>query len=218
MIQNTSVTADGKEVVMHAFNTVLRQGVRPRRTRIRSIPLHAVAILYVLVVAVSVIYSWSIPLHRFDLSLTVSLYVALHYWTTVMYFGAATVICVALFMHVLHFRAHVIQKVVYGLILLCVFACAWFPCNKSRSVLTTNIHDFFAYSLVILIALSFILLLLLGKTKRQKLLGLFCTLFAVLFISAFAFNISSFKQTIFIWENVIIALFFLELSPIFSDR
>ena len=203
---------------MHVSNTVLRQGVRSRRTRIRSIPLPGIAALYLLVVAVSVIYSWSIPLHRFDLSLTVSLYVALHYWTTVLYFGAAVIICTALFVHVLHLRAHVIQKVVYGLILLCVFACAWFPCNRSRSALTTDIHDFFAYSLVLLMALSFTLLLLLAKNRRQRLFGLFCTVFAALFISAFAFDADFFKQTIFIWENVIIALFFLEIAPLFPDR
>ena len=203
---------------MQPSSTVLRKGVGTRRSRTRSIPLHWIAVLYILVVAVSVIYSWSIPLHRFDLSLTVSLYVALHYWTTVMYFLAAVVICAALLVHILRIRAYVIQKIVYGLILLCVFACAWFPCNKSRSVLTTNIHDFFAYSLVILMALAFILLLLLAKNKRQRLFGLFCTVFSALFICSFVFDISFFKETLFIWENVIIALFFMELSPLFSDR
>ena len=170
-----------------------------------------VAALYVALISIAVIYSWALNIHRFDMGLTVSLYVALHYWTAILYFIGAVIICTTLLIYVIRSNAHIVKKITYFAILFCVFTCALFPCNKSRSVLTTNIHDFFAYTLVILMALSFVLFLLFARNKRQKVFATCSLLYAAFFIGAFAFDFDFVHHTIFIWENVIIALFFFEL-------
>lgn len=169
------------------------------------------AVTYVAVVAAIVAYFWMHQIHLFDFSLTVSLYVALCPATAAIYFIGAAIICTVLFLYMAKTKAHFLQKVVYSLILLCVFSCALFPCNKSRSVLNTEIHDFFAYALVLLMALSFVLLFFFSRNKAQKVYAAGAILFAFFFIGAFVFDFSFVKNTIFIWENVIIVLFFFEL-------
>lgn len=174
-------------------------------------PLIWVGAIYVITVALAVAYSWIIGVHRFDLGLTVSLYVALHIWTSVFYFLAASAICALLGRYVWKTPMYPIQRVVYLLTLLCVFGCACFPCNGARSPLSEDIHNYFSYALVILVALSFFLMTVLPGDRRRKLYGLGSTIFAVFFIAAYALGIRAFKDTIFIWENLIIVLLFFEL-------
>ena len=103
-----------------------------------------VAGVYLAAVFMAVAYAWASRVHLFDLSLTVSLYVGLFRWTSTLYFFAAAVICVLLGQYVAKIRLRPIQKLLYGAILLCVFGCAWFPCNGSRSELVRDIHDGFS--------------------------------------------------------------------------
>lgn len=183
-----------------------RSAVRRENT-----PLVWVGAIYVITVAVAVAYSWIIDVHRFDLGLTVSLYVALHIWTSVFYFLAAAAICGLLGRYVWKTPMHPVQRVVYLLTLACVFGCAWFPCNRARSPLSEDIHNYFSYALVILVALSFFLMTVLPGNRRRKFYGLGSTVFAVFFIAAYATGVRPFKDTIFIWENLIIVLLFFEL-------
>ena len=170
-----------------------------------------VGAIYVITVALAVAYSWIIDVHRFDMGLTVSLYVGLHIWTSVLYFLAAAVICVLLGRYVWKVPMHPVRRIVYVLILLCVFGCAWFPCNRARSPLSEEIHNYFSYALILLLALSFFLMAVFPGASRRKLYGLGSTLFAVFFIAAFVLDFRAFRDTIFIWENVIIALLFFAL-------
>lgn len=170
-----------------------------------------VAGVYLAAVFTAVAYAWGTGVHLFDLSLTVSLYVGLFKWTSTLYFFAAAVICVLLGRYVAQTKLRPMQKLLYGAILLCVFGCAWFPCNGDRSELVRDIHDGFSYVLVILVALSFGLMALLARNHVQRRFGLGSLVFSVFFILAFALKLSWFKDTIFIWENGIIALLFLEL-------
>lgn len=170
-----------------------------------------VALLYVTTVSLTVAYSWIIGVHRFDLGLTVSLYVALHVWTAVAYFLSATLICWLLGWYIIKTPMRRVQRAVYLLTLFCVFCCALFPCNGDRSALAEDIHNYFSYVLIILMALSFFLMMVLPGNRCRKYYGLGSTVFALLFIAAFALDVQAFKNTIFIWENVIISLLFLEL-------
>lgn len=179
--------------------------------RIENSLLAGVALLYVFSVSLAVAYSWIIDVHRFDLGLTVSIYVALHVWTAVVYFLAATAICWLLGRYVMKTPMHPVQRVVYLLTLLCVFGCAFFPCNGDRSTLAEDIHNYISYALIILIALSFFLMTVLPGNRHRKWFGLGSTIFAVFFIAAFVMGIQPFKDTIFIWENMIIVLLFFEL-------
>lgn len=169
------------------------------------------AVIYVTVVAVAVAYSWTLQIHRFDLGLTVSRYVALHRWTATLYFFGAAVICVLLSLCVKRAKTRLIQKAVYWLTLVCVFGCAWFPCNRGRSRLTSDIHDIISYALVISVAMSFVLMAVFARHWRQRIYGLCSALFAAGFIAAFVCRMKGFHDTIFIWENVVIALFFFEI-------
>ena len=169
------------------------------------------AVIYVTVVTVAVAYSWTLQIHRFDLGLTVSRYVALHRWTATLYFFGAAVICVLLSLCVKRAKTRLIQKAVYWLTLVCVFGCAWFPCNRGRSRLTSDIHDIISYALVISVAMSFVLMAVFARHWRQRIYGLCSTLFAACFIAAFVCGVKAFHDTIFIWENVVIALFFFEI-------
>lgn len=170
-----------------------------------------VAGVYLAAVFTAVAYAWASGVHLFDLSLTVSLYVGLFKWTSTLYFFAAAVICVLLGRYVVKIRLRPIQKLLYFAILLCVFGCAWFPCNGSRSELVRDIHDGFSYVLVILVALSFGVMTLLARNALQRRFALCSLVFSVFFILAFAQKLSWFKDTIFLWENGIIVLLFLEL-------
>lgn len=170
-----------------------------------------VALVYVAAVAGSVAYCWSIGEHLYDLSLTVSLYVALFRGTSVLYFLAAVVICVLLGRYVWQTPMRPWKKWLYFAIFLCVLGCAWFPCNGSRSRLCRDIHDIFSYVLVILVAVSFGVTTAFPRNRKQRIFGLGSFLFSVYFIAAFVLKLPGFKATVFIWENLIIALLFFEL-------
>lgn len=62
------------------------------------------AIIYVAVVTSIVAYFWMRNIHLFDLSLTVSLYVALLPGTAIIYFVGAAIICTALFLYMIQTR------------------------------------------------------------------------------------------------------------------
>ena len=53
--------------------------------------------IYVLTIAIVIISSWLSKLYLFNLSLTVSLYVGLRQWTSVIYFIGASIIGVLFF-------------------------------------------------------------------------------------------------------------------------
>lgn len=174
-----------------------------------------VIILYTLPVAVAVLYTWATGTHRYDLSLTVSLYVALQPWTAVLFFLGIAAACTLLTLYVRRISLRLPQRLVYYATFLCVFGCACFPCNRQFSVLSADIHDAFSYALVILIALSLALAALWAKRRRQRVMAAVGLAYAVLFIAAFALDVQPFKSTIFIWENGLIALLFFEL---YSER
>lgn len=170
-----------------------------------------VAGIYVICVAAAVIYSWFSGFHLFDLSLTVSLYVGLYQWSSVLYFIGATMICFLLLLHIRKTEMRGVQKLLYRWILLCVICCAWFPCNSSRSDLVTDIHNYFSYALAVLVALSFVLTAVFAGNKKQRVFAVCSIIYSAFFIAAYVCRFQPFKNTVFIWENVLIVLLFLEL-------
>ncbi len=97
-----------------------------------------------------------------------SLYVALHPWTAVLFFMGIASVCALLTLYVRRTSMRLPKRLLYFATLLCVFGCACFPCNRERSVLCTDIHDAFSYALVILIALSFALTVLWANPPKSK--------------------------------------------------
>ena len=166
---------------------------------------------YTLIALVTVLSAWIINLYRFDLSLTISRYVALRPWTAISYGICIAIMVILIVMYVHNLEIPRIRKALYYLVFLCVLGCAVFPFNWEWSGFSATIHNYCAYALMFLMAISFIVLMITGR-KAQKIFALLCMLYAVLFIFAFfVFSWLWFFDTIFIWENIFIYLLLFEL-------
>ena len=141
-------------------------------------------VIYTVMAVTTVVSAWIIDLHRFDLWLSISRYVALRPWTAVLYFFCAVAMAVIVIRYLRHTPMSRYRKVIYLLIITCVCGCAVFPCNREWSRTVTGIHNVFAYSLMIVGFLSFLTALVLESDKRMKRFGLIATAYAAFFILA----------------------------------
>ena len=141
--------------------------------------------IYFVPVIVAVLYTWFLEGYPFDLSLTVSLYVARYPWTTVLFFVHVVVVCMLLLLYLKTIKIKRIQRILYYLVLLCILGCAIFPCNRSRSVFATQIHDLLSYTLVIAVFLTFVGMLVFAKQTKQRVFAIGSLIFTTVFIIAF---------------------------------
>lgn len=173
--------------------------------------LFCVAVTYVFIVTVITLHACFSDPEPFDLGLTVSLYIGHHLWSILLYFVGAVIIGTLLALFVRNTAANPAQKILYYAILACILGCAWFPCNSGRSRLCTDIHDCISYLLAVLVAVSFIMMGIFARSKRQRIYAACCMAYAAFFVAAFALDLRPFHDTIFIWENLLIVLFFFEV-------
>ena len=172
----------------------------------------AAGIIYTVIAIVTVASAWIIDLHRFDLWLSISRYVALRPWTAVMYLLGAIMMALLVIRYLRHTYMPRYRKVIYLLIITCVCGCAVFPCNREWSRTVAGIHNMFAYSLMLVGFFSFLTLLFVEKDKRLKRFGLISTAYAAFFILAYVVvRWIAFWRTMFIWENIFIYLFLIEI-------
>jgi len=166
---------------------------------------------YTGIALITVLSAWMINLHRFDLSLTISRYVALRPWTAIVY-GLCIVFMVTLiFVFLKKTKMLLLRKIIYSLVFICVLGCGIFPFNRTWSNLVSTLHNYSAYALMLLVTLSFIVLVITGR-KAQKIFAVLSILYAVYFIISFVvFDWQWFNNTIFIWENLFIYLLLGEL-------
>ena len=174
------------------------------------LPGIAGAIFLITAIAI-VISSWVSGLHIYDLSLSFSRYAGLRQSTAVLYFLSAVIMLVLLTVYIAKTRIPGIKKAIYILIFLSVLGTALFPCNRERSVLSSDIHDIFAMSLMFTTALSFVLTAILSKSKIQRFSGIAFAIYAAGFIAALLRKNRILDQTFFVWEVVFIYLLILEL-------
>lgn len=166
---------------------------------------------YTAIALVTVLSAWIINLHRFDLSLTISRYVALRPWTAIVYAICIASMVVLIVTHVKNLKILLLRKILYFLVFACVLGCALFPFNREWSTISSTIHNYCAYALMFLMAISFIVLIITGR-KAQKIFAILSILYAVYFIIAFlVVGWQWFYDTIFIWENLFIYLLLSEL-------
>jgi len=166
---------------------------------------------YTGIALITVLSAWMINLHRFDLSLTISRYVALRPWTAIVY-GLCIVFMVTLiFVFLKKTKMLLLRKIIYSLVFICVLGCGIFPFNRTWSNLVSTLHNYSAYALMLLVTISFIVLVITGR-KAQKIFAVLSILYAVYFIISFVvFDWQWFNNTIFIWENLFIYLLLGEL-------
>ena len=174
------------------------------------LPGIAGAIFLITAIAI-VISSWVSGLHIYDLSLSFSRYAGLRQSTAVLYFLSAVIMLVLLTVYFAKTRIPGIKKAIYILIFLSVLGTALFPCNRERSVLSSDIHDIFAMSLMFTTALTFVLTAILSKSKIQRISGIAFAIYAAGFIAALLEKNRILDQTFFVWEVVFIYLLILEL-------
>ena len=114
-------------------------------------------------------------------------------------------------MYVWQSPAGFLQKSVYSLTIFCTLGCAVFPCTSRYGAWVEDVHNLFAYVLVLLAALTLLLMLILARNKKQRIFAVAGSAYALVFIAAFVCNIEVLKDTILIWENGLFFLFFFEL-------
>ena len=146
------------------------------------------------------------------MKLTVSKYIGLQRWTSTLYFIMCSAICLFLFIYIIKTKFKFIRKYVYIFVLTQIMGCAWFPSVGKSNPLLTQTHKSFAYGLILGIAVSFLVMFIWGVRAEQRLFALCGLLYSALFVFMYTAKIEEFKSNIFIWENVIIFLLFLELS------
>ena len=161
---------------------------------------------------ITVASAWIIDLHRYDLWLSISRYVALRPWTAILYFLCAVMMALLVIGYLRKTYMPRYRKVIYLLIIISVCGCAVFPCNREWSRTIAGIHNMFAYSLMLVGFFSFLTLLFLEKEKKLKRFGMIATAYAAFFIIAYAVvRWRAFWMTMFIWENIFIYLFLVEI-------
>ena len=172
----------------------------------------AAGIIYTVVAIITVASAWIIDLHRYDLWLSISRYVALRPWTAILYFFCAVMMALLVIGYLRKTYMPRYRKVIYLLIIISVCGCAVFPCNREWSRTIAGIHNMFAYSLMLVGFFSFLTLLFLEKEKKLKRFGMIATAYAAFFIIAYAVvRWRAFWMTMFIWENIFIYLFLVEI-------
>ena len=181
-----------------------------RPSRKNCLPVIAGAIFLITAVSI-VVSSWVSGLHIYDLSLSFSRYARLRQSTAVLYFLSAVIMLVLLSVYIAKTKMPGIKKAIYILIFLSVLGTALFPCNRERSVFSSDIHDIFAMSLMFATALSFVLTAILSKSKMQRFSGIAFAIYAAGFIAALFGRNRIMDQTFFVWEVVFIYLLILEL-------
>ncbi len=168
--------------------------------------------IYTFAAIITVASAWVTGLHRFDLWLSISRYVALRPWTAILYFFSAVAMALLVIGYLKATPMPKYRKVLYLLIIMCICGCAVFPSNPEWSGTAANIHNWFAYSMMVVGFLSFITLLFSKTDKRMKIFGIVASAYATFFIIAYAIvRWSAFWKTMFIWENIFIYLFQVEL-------
>ncbi|MBR5372629.1 MAG: hypothetical protein IK130_10500 [Oscillospiraceae bacterium] len=179
----------------------------------RRFPLIA-GILFLLLNVIVVAYAWVSGVHLYDFGISFSAYVGLQRWTSVMYFVFAVIMIALLAVYVLKTKIRFIKKILYGIIFICIFGTAFFPFNTFSAhptALTVDLHNDFAIGLMLATTVSFILSLILSKTRKHKITALLSLLFAAGFIACYFSGIPLLFSTFFIWENAFIILLLLEL-------
>ena len=181
-------------------------------------PVIAIGVLYTLTALVVVISAWAIDLHRFDMDLTISRYVGLRHWTAYLYMVIAVIMVSLAVFYLKKSEKHIVRKFIYGAAFLCILGCAFFPHNREWSEFVSDMHNYFAYGLMSIGFVSFILMIVRAKNKSQRVFGIVAVAYAVYFIVAYIIiGWRYFAETIFLWENTFIYLFLGELIIEYED-
>lgn len=184
--------------------------VKSKEKMIWFIDNHLMAIigaLYTITALVVVASAWIENIFRYDLRLTISIYVALRPWTAVLY-GIAAIIMTAIGIRYINKCVlHKGKRYVYYTVFTCILGCALCPCNSEWSMIMYFLHNAFAIILMFMVLISFILALIKAKFSLQRIVSVISICYAVFFIVSYlVFRVKFFAMTFFVWENLFIYL------------
>lgn len=171
--------------------------------------------LFLLANVIAVLSAWITDTHRYDLGISFSSYVGLSRPTSVVWFVSAVIIITMLIYYIAKIKIILFKKIIYAVVLLCIFATALFPYNfysEAPTAITINLHNDFAICLMLVTTVSFILSAIFSKSKKQRIVSLTSIVYAVAFIVLYFIRFQPLFQTFFIWENVFILLLLLEMQ------
>ena len=172
-------------------------------------------IIFLLTAAFSVAHAWMSGIHKYDISISFSSYVGLSHLTSIVWFIAAVIMIPAMAFYISKTGIPTIKKAVYGIVFFCISGTALFPFNcfsESPSALTCNIHNYFAIGLMLVTTVSFILTVLMTKSKKQRITAVCSIIYAVVFIVLYFTGFMPLFRTFFIWENLFIILLLINLQ------
>ncbi len=179
-----------------------------------NIPIIA-GILFLMANVIAVLSAWITDTHRYDLGISFSAYVGLSRPTSVVWFVSAVIIITMLIYYIAKIKIILFKKIIYAVVLLCIFGTALFPYNfysEAPTAITINLHNDFAICLMLVTTVSFILSAIFSKSKKQRIVSLTSIVYAVAFIVLYFIRFQPLFQTFFIWENVFILLLLLEMQ------
>ena len=179
-----------------------------------KIPIIA-GILFLMANVIAVLSAWITDTHRYDLGISFSAYVGLSRPTSVVWFVSAVIIITMLIYYIAKIKIILFKKIIYAVVLLCIFGTALFPYNlysEAPTAITINLHNDFAICLMLVTTVSFILSAIFSKIPKQRIVSLMSILYAVAFIVLYFIRFQPLFQTFFIWENVFILLLLLEMQ------
>ncbi|MBP1545947.1 MAG: hypothetical protein J6A37_05025 [Oscillospiraceae bacterium] len=179
-----------------------------------KIPIIA-GILFLMANVIAVLSAWITDTHRYDLGISFSAYVGLSRPTSVVWFVSAVIIITMLIYYIAKIKIILFKKIIYAVVLLCIFGTALFPYNfysEAPTAITISLHNDFAICLMLVTMVSFILSAIFSKSKKQRIVSLMSIVYAVAFIVFYFIRFQPLFQTFFIWENVFILLLLLEMQ------
>ena len=179
-----------------------------------KIPIIA-GILFLMANVIAVLSAWITDTHRYDLGISFSAYVGLSRQTSVVWFVSAVIIITMLIYYIAKTKIILFKKIIYAVVLLCIFGTALFPYNffsEAPTAITINLHNDFAICLMLVTTVSFILSAIFSKSKKQRIVSLTSIVYAVAFIVLYFIRFQPLFQTFFIWENGFILLLLLEMQ------
>ncbi len=170
-------------------------------------------ILFLLTAVTAVATAWISDIHRFDLSISFSSYVGLSHFTSIMYFISAVIMIVLLIYYTAKTKMNLLRRIVYGVVMLCVFGTAFFPFNfysEAPTSITIDLHNDFAIALMLATTVSFVLSVIFAKSRKQRIVNAVSIGYAAVFMVLYFMRFTPLFRTFFIWENIFIVLLLLE--------
>ena len=182
-------------------------------------PIYVAGILYTVNALIVVLSAWAEGLHRFELGLTISRYVGLRQWTAVMYIVVAAVMTTLALIYLKKSEISTIKKLLYVSAFVCIFGCAVCPHNRAWSDVLSDIHNVFAYSMIVIALFSFVWMAIKPFNTKQRVYSIVAICYALFFILCYVIiSWDFFVNTIFIWENTFIYIFVGELLIEYRDN